>query len=270
MSKSNIAILTTVANFELYGISSKLFPKDIKKYVIDGRNGMHGIHSIYYMFKKLSNKNIDWLILADEDVIFKDSNVVFSIIDNMEKKQISVCGVRDGGVIAHRPYNPFMVNTFFTILNFKEILKIWNKNEVKKQQFILPSEFKIDETKLNGLFDIDSIYEPYYCFFLWLKRNEKNFLYLDAHMLDDGISNSIIFNNKEFAYHTWYARSYNVNKKHTNRINAVLNNMHVNTNQTKLDANILLLKDPLFFLKMKMGKWYKRFLNKLNANTKNI
>ena len=134
MPKSTIAILTTVANFELYGMTSRLFPKDIKKYVIDGRNGMHGIHSIYYMFKKLSNKDIDWLILADEDVIFKDSHVVFSIIDKMKEEQISVCGVRDGGVIAHRHFNPLMVNTFFTIINFKEILKIWNKNELKKQQ----------------------------------------------------------------------------------------------------------------------------------------
>jgi len=270
MFRSNIAILTTVANFELYGITSKLFPKNIKKYVIDGRNGMYGIHSIYYMFKKLSNKNIDWLILADEDVVFKDSNVVFSIIDKMEKEHVFVCGVRDGGVIAHRRYNPLMVNTFFTIINFKEILKIWNKNELKKHQFILPFEFKIDASKLNGLFDVSSLYEPYYCFFLWLKRQEKPFLYLEANMLDDGISNSIVFNNKEFAYHTWYARSYNVNEKHTHRINNILNKLNIDVNSKKYDVDIVIFKDSLFYFRMKLKKLYKRIVNRLNGKNRNI
>ena len=66
MDKSNIAILTTVVNFELYAITSNLFPIGIRKYAIDGRNGMHGIHSIIFAFNKLLNKNIEWLILADE------------------------------------------------------------------------------------------------------------------------------------------------------------------------------------------------------------
>ncbi|WP_262710848.1 hypothetical protein [Flavobacterium franklandianum] len=37
---SNIAILTTVINHELYQKSSQLFPQNIQKYVIDGTNGM--------------------------------------------------------------------------------------------------------------------------------------------------------------------------------------------------------------------------------------
>lgn len=263
MEKTNIAILTTVANFELYGITSKLFPKGIKKYVIDGTNGMHGIHSIYYMFNKLSNKDIHWLILADEDVIFEDSDVVFSIIKNMEANNISVCGIRDGGVIAHRQYNPHLVNTFFSILNFKEISKIWNKSEVKKHQYILPFEFEIDESKLNGLFDVHSLYEPYYCFFLWLKRKRKTFLYLDSQMLDDNISNTLLFDDQVFACHTWHARSYKVNKNHTTRINKVLNKMNIELNSSKLDSNTVIFKDQFFYIKIKLKKSYKKAINKL-------
>lgn len=270
MNKSNIAILTTVANFELYRITSNLFPNGIKKYVIDGRNGMHGIHSINYMFEKLSNKNIDWLILADEDVIFKDANSVFSIIQKMDEDEICVCGIRDGGVISHRNYNPIMVNTFFTIINFKEISIIWNKTEVKKHQYILPFEFKIDVSKLNGLFDIKSLYEPYYCFFLWLKRNGKSFLYLDAHLMGDGISNSILFNNHEFAYHTWYARSYNVNDKHTKRINSILNNMNICIYSSKIELNIEIFKDSLFYFRMRLKKLFKRLGNRFNGTNRNI
>lgn len=265
MDKSKIAILTTVVNFELYSITSNYFPDGIKKIVIDGRNGMHGIHSINYMFNKLSNKKIDWLILADEDVIFKNSNIVFSIIKKMKEDNISVCGVRDGGVIKHRMYNPISVNTFFTIINFKEISAEWNKSEVKKHQYILSNEFKIDESSLKGLFDLNSIYEPYYCFFLWLKRKGKKFLYLNANMLDDGISNSIVYNNQEFAIHTWYARSYKVNEKHTNRINLVLTNLNLDFNLISINSDVTIYKDSLFYLKMFLCKSIKKIKIKLNG-----
>lgn len=263
MNKSNIAILTTVVNFELYGITSKYFPKGIRKYVIDGRNGMHGIYSIYYMFKRLSKKNIDWLILADEDVIFKNSDMVFSIIKKMENNNISVCGIRDGGVIKHREYNPHLINTFFSIFNFKEISKEWNKKEIKSNQYILPSEFKIDESKLKNKFDVNSLYEPYYCFFLWLKRKGKKFLYLDANTLSDNISNNILFEENEFAYHTWYARGYSLNKKHTNRINKILFSLNIKTDLSSIDSEVVIFKDRFFYIEMMALKFFKKIKNKL-------
>ena len=270
MDKSNIAILTTVVNFELYAITSNLFPMGIRKYAIDGRNGMHGIHSIIFAFNKLLNKNIEWSILADEDVIFKNANVVYSIINKMEEENISVCGIRDGGVIKHRQFNPHLVNTFFTILNFKEISSEWNKSEIKKHQYILPNEFKFNENIFKEPFDVKSLYEPYYCFFLWLKRKDKKFLYLEAQMLNDNISNTILYNGEPFAYHTWYARSYNVNEKQTNRINSILDNMNIDINSTKIDSNILIIKDLLFYYKMELSKLYKRFINRMNGKYRNI
>lgn len=265
MTKSNIAILTTVANFELYNLTSKLFPKGIKKYVIDGRNGMHGVFSILYMFKKLSKHNIDWLILSDEDVIFKDSEVVFSIIEEMKKEKITVSGIRDGGVVEHRNYNPFMVNTFFTILNFKEILKEFNKSEVKKHQYIKLNEFKTDLINLSKDYDVNSLYEPYYCFFLWLKRKDKKFMYLEAKMLNDNISNSVLFNGKPFAYHTWNARSYNANEKHTKRINSLIDSLKLDVDSLINNSDVIKYKDSLFYTKMKIKKYYKRIVKILNG-----
>jgi hypothetical protein len=268
MNKFNVAILTTVANFELYKITSKHFPIGIRKYVIDGRNGMHGIYSIYYMFKKLSKKNIDWLVLADEDVIFKNSDIVFSIIKKMDAENITVCGVRDGGVIKHRQYNPYLINTFFSILNFKKISREWNREEVNGNQYILPSEFKFDRSELKFEFDTNSLYEPYYCFFLWLKRKGEKFLYLDANMLNDGISNTIIFEKNEFACHTWYARSYIVNKKHTDRINKILLKANIKIELTNLSTDAIVFKDEFFYIQMKLLKFFKRIYNKLNINFK--
>jgi len=132
INKNNIALLTTVANFELYKKSAPLFPQNIQKYVIDGTNGMHALESVKYMFKKLKNKNIEWLIMADEDVIFNNPNAVFEIIEHMKSNNYTVCGVRDGGMIPHRKQNPYLINTFFSILNFSAIEKSWNEKEIIK------------------------------------------------------------------------------------------------------------------------------------------
>ena len=57
--KSKIAVLTTVANFELYKKTSIYFPKGVKHYVIDGTNRMYGINSIIYMMSKFKNLGMD-------------------------------------------------------------------------------------------------------------------------------------------------------------------------------------------------------------------
>ncbi|WP_298555152.1 hypothetical protein [uncultured Algibacter sp.] len=140
--KSKIAILTTVVNFELYEKTSILFPKGIKRYVIDGRNRMHGIDSIKFMISKLKDTAIEWLIMADEDVIFYKPDTVFAIIERMINEDYTVAGVRDGGIIAHRNHNPYVINTFFSILNLKTVLGIWDKRAMLKHQYTKPNEFK--------------------------------------------------------------------------------------------------------------------------------
>jgi hypothetical protein len=265
MDKSKIALLTTVANFDLYKKSSVLFPSDCQKYVIDGTNGMHGIHSIFYMMKKLKGRGIEWLVMADEDVIFSDSNLVYEIIDEMKARQITVCGVRDGGVTMHRNQNPYVINTFFSIINFKEIENNWNKKEVFKNQFIIENEFDDDCSKLPYKFDVKSTYEPYYCFYFWLRRQGKKFLFLDSKMNSDGISNYVYFNEKEILCHTWYARSYGNNAKHTKRIDAILSA----TNGVILDSqdisnSFIYYKKTTFATEQLLLKYWKKIKRKLS------
>lgn len=228
MRNKEIAIITTVANFNLYEKTAGLFPKNIPLYVIDGRNGMHGLHSIFYMFKMLKNRGIKWLIMADEDVIFLDSQKVFDLIDYMEEQNFAVCGVRDGGVIPHRAHNPFVINTFFSILKFSEIEKIFNKNEIKNLLKISPYKYRDNITHLKNPCNPISLYEPYYGFYFWLRKKGLRFLFLDAEMpfKDDEITNAVFDHKGELLlYHTWYARSYGENKKHTARINKILANL---------------------------------------------
>ena len=75
------------------------------------------------MMKKLKGKGVEWLIMADEDVLFQNPEAVFDIINEMKSKNYIVCGIRDGGLISHRNHNPYLINTFFSIINFKELTK---------------------------------------------------------------------------------------------------------------------------------------------------
>jgi len=263
MDKQKVAILSTVANFDLYKKSSTLFPKDIQRYVIDGTNGMHGLHSIKYMMSKLKGKGIEWLVMADEDVIFTDATKVFSIIEDMETNHLTVCGVRDGGVILHRKENPYAINTFFSVLNFKEVESIWNEKEVLANQFVNVGEFPDSLAELPYEYNEHSVYEPYYCFYFWLRRKGKQFLFLDTKMNSDGIANIVYYKEREVLCHTWYARSYGINQKHTGRINEILKVRGVLDASSSSLSDVILYKKTTFALEQKIKKYYKKVCRKL-------
>ena len=260
---SKTAILSTIINFELYRKSAQLFPKNTKKYVIDGTNGMHGLQSVFYMMKKLRGKDIEWLVMADEDVLFQNSNLVSEIIQKMEKEQYTVCGIRDGGLLLHRTYNPFLINTFFSIINFKEIESIWDKKQMLNNNFILDNEFDDDLEGLKGMYNVKSLYEPYYVFYLWLRRNNKRFLFLDSNhpFEEDQISNTVYFENKILLHHTWYARAYGISEKHTKRIDAIFDLLNF---ENSLQINPVVFKDKWHYWSVKVSKCFKRIMKRLS------
>ena len=257
----NIAILTTVINFDLYHITASHFPKNIPKYVIDGRSGMYGIHSLRYMMDKLKNKNIEWLVMADEDVVFVNQQHIYAVIEEMKRTNSIVSGVRDGGVIAHRVFNPLSINTFFAIIHFKEIEQLWDKKEFNVYDFSLPPYDSNELKKLQGEYNLESRYEPSYPFFYWLQRKNKKILFLDAKMGDDGISNYVLFNNEPILIHTWYARTFGVNETQTNRISSIINkympNYHVISSK-----DYIYMKDVIFGIKLKVEKMMNKIRSK--------
>lgn len=266
---SNIAILSTVVNNELYQKSAQLFPSSVQKYVIDGTDGMFGIDSICYVMQKLKGKEIDWLVMADEDVLFENPDLVFDIIKKMEAHNYTVCGIRDGGLISHRIHNPHLINTFFSIINFKEVESIWNEREVLKNQYSIENEFEDDLSNLKGTYDVLSVYEPYYCFYLWLRRNKKQFLFLDANQpfQEDSISNAVYFDDKVLLYHTWYARSYGVNKNHTDRINKILKLLKF---ENKTIPKPIVFKHKTFFIIKRFRKLSQRIMMRLDKIFKSM
>jgi len=261
----NIAILSTVVNFGLYNKTAGLFPKGIPKYVIDGRNGMHGMDSLLYMHKILKGKGIEWLIMADEDVIFIDPELVHNCIAKMEAEGITVCGVRDGGVIPHRKYNPNVINTFFSIINFKEIEGIWDEKEIMSNQYTIGDEFNDDLSLIKGEYDKESTFEPYYRFYLWLRRKGKRFLFLEATVPfeEDQITNLVKdYQGNNMLYHTWYARSYDVSDKHTKRIDEILKKSLA---VPELFTAPTLYKDKIYGPKKAVNKSFRKVWTKLKS-----
>lgn len=258
-NNSKIAILSTVNNFSLYEKSSALYPQNIQRYVIDGRNGMFGIHSINYMMEIFKRKDIDWLILMDEDALFIDSKLIFPLIGEMAQNDYIVCGVRDGGMLPERSGNPYAINPFFSIIDLKKLKKIWNKKEMLSNHYIREGEFDDDLSFLKYPYNKNSMSEPYYCFYFWLKRKDQKLLYLDITLpfVDDQITNTVQdLNGKSILYHTWFSREYgNERGRHTARIDTVFNQFQLSTNTNHLKP--IIYKDNLFPLKDRFRRFKK-------------
>jgi len=252
------AILTTLINKDLYYKSSQLFPESIKKYVIDGSNHMFGIDSIFFMMKKFKGKGIEWLIMSDEDVLFIEPDRVNTIIDHMKENNYLISGVRDGGQIPNRIYSPYAINTFFSIINFKALENIWNPEEILKNQYIIENEFEENLNQLTEEFDSNSLYEPYYCFYYWLRRKGEKILFLNAERaFDDDEKTTLVYDTdgNKLLYHTWYARVYGKNLMHTKRIDKIFDMLSF---ENKSIPDYTFLKDHLFFFKYNFNRLKKR------------
>jgi hypothetical protein len=260
-----IALVTTVSNTLLYNKTIKTFPKNIDLIAIDGSKGLFGINSIKFMFRKLSSKKYNWIIMADEDVLFYNPLGVFNIIDKMKKNDITVCGIRDGGVLSWRGKNPYLINPFFCIIDFDKINLIYNEKEIDENQYIMENEFNDDLSNLPFDYDKNSIFEEYYCFFLWLRRKGMNFYFLDAisNTFENDLETTTVFNinGEPMLYHTWYARTYGKNEWHTNRIDKIINYCN-QENIINQKFNVIWYKDYVFninkdlvFIKSKFKKF---------------
>lgn len=258
IDKSKIALITTVANFQLYEKTATLFPKDIDYFVIDGTTGMFGINSLRFMFEKFKKYKYEWLIMADEDVFFSDSDEVFSMIAFMKQNDYTISGVRDGGVVKHRYHNPVVINTFFSIINIEKLKNI-NFNDVLKHQVFNESLYGGDFVGLKYDFDIKSLKEPYYCFYFWALLNNYKILYLDAinPVEGDEIANIVLTpNGRQLLLHSWYARNYNVYESQTNRINNYLKKFGISDSRVDL-SKIKIFKFPFYNWKKTLKKMLK-------------
>lgn len=260
-NKNKTVISTTVSNWELYEKSLKSFPQGVKKIAIDGSKGFYGLKSLVFILKKLKSDNFDWLILVDEDVVFTKPDKTLSLINFMTVNNYTACGMRDGGTLQWRNENPHSINTFFAVINLNEVFKIFDEKEIYKNQYIIENEFYLDPDLVNFRnFTSTSLFEEYYCFFFWLLRKGRKIYYLNAENPFNNETTAVFDNQGEvFLYHAWYARFYNKDKIHTDRINLMLEKGKNIEPQT----SPIVIKDNYYQFKYFFYKIYRAIVRKL-------
>lgn len=229
MEKENfsnrLAIVTTVSNWRLYRKALKTFPTEIDKIAIDGTKGLYGLSSILFTLKKMRKTSYDWIIFADEDVFFNKNINFYCIIKFMISNNYVVSGVRDGGAINHRKYNPYAINSFFFILNYKIIKNKISESDIINTKYLNSKNLNLDNLNLNLEYNLNSFYEPYYSFFFWLLNMGLKINYLNLinnYFKNDKYSTVVIdSNNKKLLVHTWFAREYGKSSIQTNRIDKI-------------------------------------------------
>lgn len=219
MQSNNIKIYTRSANIELYRYSQGLIDSPYK------RVRLYGTTADGYFYQMLEDKDCDWVINVDEDAFVTGNGAIARLMSYMMEKDIVCCGMRDGGVLPIRYFNPIVQNPFFNIINLKAIREKYNREEIEafdyavnKKELVkwLPKELQ----EYEGL-EYDN-YEPYYKFFFWLAKNFK-LMYLDVAEHKDGIT-TIVYNqnHEQMLLHTWWSREFGEDEIHTQRIKAVI------------------------------------------------
>jgi hypothetical protein len=260
INQNRISFISTVSNFKLYKKTSIFYPSNIDRFVIDGTEGMYGLRSIFFMMEKLKAKDIDWLIMIDEDGVLIDYDNILDLIEYMDENNFLVCGMQDGGVNPIRKSSPIALNTYFSIIDFKKLKKIWNAEQILKNQFINKEEFEIFSDFIKYEYDEESIFEEYYCFYFWILRNEHKILYLNAENSIEGDAYSnVLFNhlNKPIMYHTWYGRLYEKSKLHTDRINNVIEIRNKINNNKSSYIKPIVYKDKSFKKSVEKNNFFK-------------
>jgi hypothetical protein len=224
---------------ELIEMCKSFLPKEWKLRVLKNTTQLS-------YFKELLNTEYEWVLNLDEDSFLINPDTVVQIIAFMQRNNIAYSGFLDGGQLEIRAANPISMNPFFNVFNVAEIKKKidylgYDKIIEKSHQELInlvnkddsPIFDKIELGKLSGRYQ-NCYVESYYPFFYFLYCNFKQW-WFDAKYYDKKIdlrpevrevqdlTTILGFKGKDFVYHTWYARFYNQNVYHTERINRVYN-----------------------------------------------
>ena len=75
-----IAAVITVQNSRLFEKTKKSIPESFDTYVIDGKYGFYGLEALELVFQSEQLNDYDWIIMADEDVIFLNPSTLYFFI----------------------------------------------------------------------------------------------------------------------------------------------------------------------------------------------
>ncbi len=178
-------------------------------YVVDGSRRCYGLPALAHAIENVSAR---WGVLLDEDCFIMDNTRLRGLIAWAEAHGHAAVGVPDGGVIPRRDHNPNALNLFFNVLDLAAIREVWDPDQCQswmnrgsEMTHPWPPESLL-KPDVPYLFDD---YEPYYCFYFWLREAGLSTGYLDARLHSDGLSAIVLEQTGHpVAIHSWYAREF--------------------------------------------------------------
>lgn len=241
-----IAVVVTVQNFKLFKKTKNSIPPGIDLFVVDGRYGFYALNALELVFSSDQIAKYDWIIMADEDVIFIDFDAILELIHRMKNNDHQLAGVSDGSALEFRKGDPTIPNLFFCVFNNFKIRSIF-KGE---QQFLEYHKFKLYQSVKKRKYKtsrINKMTEEYYQFFNFLKINGIRIFFLNAihdTFPQDYYTTKVLDNqNNLLIIHTWFARDYGRNMDQKQRIDRVLFNHAFEIKNRKY----LKLNNPMHF-----------------------
>ncbi len=203
-----------------------------------------------YFFTILKDTECDIAINIDEDAYAVNLRAIVDLVVYVVNNGYANAGCPDGGDEIPRNANPIVTNPFFNVFDLRIIRTLpINKKQINafnyfsvKNEMIADFPSSVNVGVKYSFDDFDR--EPYYPFFFWLAYHFKT-LYLPAKCHSDGIS-TILYNHQgeEICYHSWFSRFYNIDAKHTHRINSLIDEAY---ELADIERNIFTQADRIRF-----------------------
>lgn len=85
----------------------------------------YGLNAFMYMLYKAMQMKVDYIIYFDEDAFLlpNSEDEIEKLFKDFVDSGCIVAGLQDGGSFCHRNHNTYLVNTFFSFWNVKEMIQ---------------------------------------------------------------------------------------------------------------------------------------------------
>lgn len=188
-----------------------------------------GATALGFLLQAIADDSADTVVSIDEDAFITHPERLVELINKVRDEGIVMCGMPDGGVCPHRPFNPKSINPYFAILDSKTLRSVIANAGYEEQD--LESESLLrghPKGLLRHRFQM-GFHESFDPLFVWISENFPT-LYLDADEHSDGLTSVLKDGHgRPFLNHTWFTREYMRDPFHTRRINSIIEeSSHVN------------------------------------------
>ena len=202
-------IVLTSAVPELLALARSFLDDSWPVYVVDGSDGCYGLSAIRHVIEHVPTRHV---VLLDEDAFVFDNARLRQLLAWADQHGLAAVGVPDGGVFAARTHNPNALNPFFNVLDLAAIREVWSVDAClawrgRGSEMTEPwPPGELFEPEVRYAFDD---FEPYYCFYFWLRDAGLATGYLDARTHSDGMSTIVLdHEGAPVVIHAWSARKF--------------------------------------------------------------